>query len=325
MEYESHRHCTTDIGWTDPRTEDGELAWPERFPAEVLAGFKSLPYMWAGQYMQAPEPRGGGIIKRHYWQYYTPENAVDFGVKVAPGGGLPFPPFEYIVASVDTSYTEKEENDPNGFVVFGVFYDKLKRPNIMLIMAWRKWLELHGDIVDKERGESERAYIERAKPSWGLIEWIAYECRRWNVDRLLIEGKASGLSVAQEIKRLYGNEGWGVQIVNPGDDSPGRKGDSSKVARLWSVQHLFQDGLIWVPCGNGGTAENPQWYPKEFAQVLVDEVSAYPKSYKDMTDAMVYALKHLRKADFLVRKAEHDRYEVDKRMLKQKLSPLYEV
>ena len=37
MEYDSARHCSTSIGWEDPRTEEGELAWPERFPPDVVA------------------------------------------------------------------------------------------------------------------------------------------------------------------------------------------------------------------------------------------------------------------------------------------------
>src|SRR5262249_42587273 len=30
-EYDSARPCVTILGWEDPRTEDGELLWPERF------------------------------------------------------------------------------------------------------------------------------------------------------------------------------------------------------------------------------------------------------------------------------------------------------
>jgi phage terminase large subunit-like protein len=348
MEYEVGRHCTTylDDGtelWTDPRSEEGELAWPERFPESTLTPFKSLPYMWAGQYQQRPEPRGGGIIKRHYWQYYTPETQLSFGIKPDPSNRnvLRFPPFEYIVASLDSAYTQKEENDPSGFCILGVFYEPDKymfdpeqkknvlarggRPNIMLISAWRKWLELHGEIVERQTNENQGQYIHRAQKNWGLIEWVAHECRKYVVDDLLIEGKASGLSVAQEMKRLYANEKFGVKVVNPQDEETPRRGGSDKVSRLWSVQHLWQDGLIWVPCGNAGTNETPDWQPKDFAQVAIDELAIYPKGYKDISDAMVYALKHLRRADFALRKQEFDIYDTDRRMLKQKLEPLYQV
>lgn len=317
MEYESHRHCETSIGWSDPRTEDGELAWPDRFPRETLLAFKSLPYMYSGQYQQAPEPRGGGIIKRHYWQYYDYDKQVEFGV--APHSNkniIKYPAFDYVVASLDSAYTEKEENDPSGFTCWGVFTDKQGRPNIMLIMAWEKRLELHGEIIPRRPDEAERDYIARAQPHWGLIEWVAHECRRRSADVLLIEGKASGLSVAQEIKRLYGNEGFSVQIVNPRtEDSVGR-GGNDKVARLWATTHLFQDGIIWVPVGQNG-------YPLEFAEDLISQCAVYPKGRKDMADSMVYALRHLRRAEHLLRKSEFDEIDADRRRLTKALPPLY--
>ena len=39
MEFEVDRACTTSIGWTDPREVEGELAWPERYPENVLIPF----------------------------------------------------------------------------------------------------------------------------------------------------------------------------------------------------------------------------------------------------------------------------------------------
>ena len=50
MEFDATRVCETSIGWRDPRTYDGELAWPERYPERVLRPFKTMPYVWAGQY-----------------------------------------------------------------------------------------------------------------------------------------------------------------------------------------------------------------------------------------------------------------------------------
>ena len=40
----------TRIGWIDPREEDGELAWPERFPAHVVDELKDTmgPYAVRG-------------------------------------------------------------------------------------------------------------------------------------------------------------------------------------------------------------------------------------------------------------------------------------
>ena len=36
MEFEATSRCSTSIGFQDPRVEEGELLFPERFPAEVV-------------------------------------------------------------------------------------------------------------------------------------------------------------------------------------------------------------------------------------------------------------------------------------------------
>ena len=126
MEYDAGRHCTTPI-WTDWREEDGELAWPERFPTKVVDDLKASlgPYAYAGQYQQAPAPRGGGIFKRDWWQLWeSPDDS--------------FPPMEFVLVSADTAYTEKEANDPTGCTVWGLWRDKTGAPRIMLMHAWRK-------------------------------------------------------------------------------------------------------------------------------------------------------------------------------------------
>ncbi len=114
MEYEWQRQTDgrgdpiqTVIGWVDPRHVptspdecDGDIAWPERFPPDVIEQTKQAigPYAWAGQYQQAPAPRGGGIFQRAWWQLYEADD------------GKSFPPFEYMLASLDSAYTEKEES-----------------------------------------------------------------------------------------------------------------------------------------------------------------------------------------------------------------------
>lgn len=66
MEYEPERRCRTSIGFADPRTEDGELLFPERFPRHVVERDK-IPlgsYAVAGQFQQRPAPRSGGMFQR---------------------------------------------------------------------------------------------------------------------------------------------------------------------------------------------------------------------------------------------------------------------
>lgn len=66
MEFEPERRCRTSIGFEDPRSYDGELLFPERFPREVIERDKKVmtAYAIAGQYQQRPAPREGGLFKR---------------------------------------------------------------------------------------------------------------------------------------------------------------------------------------------------------------------------------------------------------------------
>lgn len=70
MEFEPERACATSIGFRDPRTADGELLFPERFPREVVERDK-VPmgsYAVAGQFQQRPTPREGGMFKRSWFE-----------------------------------------------------------------------------------------------------------------------------------------------------------------------------------------------------------------------------------------------------------------
>ena len=66
MEFEPDRRCKTSIGFEDPRTYEGELLFPERFPRSVVDRDK-VPmgsYAVAGQFQQRPAPRSGGMFQR---------------------------------------------------------------------------------------------------------------------------------------------------------------------------------------------------------------------------------------------------------------------
>lgn len=79
MEYErDHPHR-----WVgDPRTQEGELLWEERFSREYLEKdlkptlrAKGGTYAEAGQLQQRPAPRGGGMFKTDDWRYCEAHHA----------------------------------------------------------------------------------------------------------------------------------------------------------------------------------------------------------------------------------------------------------
>lgn len=246
------------------------------------------PYAYAGQYRQAPTARGGSILKRDYWQLWEDDK---------------YPAFEFVLASADTAYTEKEENDPTGFSIWGVFRDKNENPRVMLMWAWAKHCELHGQPIEKRPGETKKAYDIRSMPTWGLVEWIAYSCRRFRVDKLLIEAKASGLTVAQEMQRLYREDGWSIQLVKPVGD---------KVARAHAVEPSFAAGLVYAP-------------DEDWAEKMIAQAEVFPKGkHDDLVDSASMALKFLRESGLIAHNFETAAELRDAMEFRPEPKPLYD-
>lgn len=286
MEYEGGVSVASRIGFRDPRVEDGELLWPKKFSRIEVDRLRGVlgPYGYAGQMQQRPEPRGGGIIKREYFRYYDEEYAAREGFSVL-GERLRYPVMEYVVLSVDTAYTSKEENCPSGGVVLGVYFDSSMNRRVVIMDAWEEHLELHGRSSERLPGEGASEYIDRVSGSWGLVEKIVHTCKRYRVDRVLIEDKASGKSVAQELVRLFSGEGFGVELVNPVGD---------KVARAYAVQPLFADGVVYIP-------------RREWAERLMDAVCSFPRGRrKDMPDALFMGLRWLRDNNMAILEGERE-------------------
>lgn len=303
-EFEPERRFYTSIGWTDPRAEDGELLWPERFGRKELHQYKVNPYEWAGQWQQRPEIRGGSIIKRDYWQHYVTDDGK-------------IPACDYVVASLDPAYTEKQENDPSGFTVWGVWYDDKGHSRLICLTAWSKRLELHGPNIDRLPKETDTEYVRRTQKQWGLVEHVAHSCKRFRVDKLLIEAKASGLSVAQEMRRLHAGNGYGIELIDP------KKQD--KVARTWAVQHMFADGMVYLPAYSEEHQREFMCEPfRDWGMMLVNECAAFPKgATDDLVDSTTQALKHIRDRGLAVRRDERAMLEREKRSHKVNLQPLY--
>lgn len=292
MRHDPSRHCVTvklpqyvdEEPWEDPRTEDEELMWPERFGEKEVARMEGGmgPYMSSGRLQQAPTPKGGGIIKRDWWQTWDGEAARQYGLEWS-ATRKEFPEFELVVASLDTSYGEKQENDFNALTVWGIWIDRNKNRRAMLMYGWAKRLPLHGTIVHRIPGEAQVQFDQRQRDAFGLIEWVADTCKRYKVKRLLIEDKTRGRDVAQEINRLYARENWGTQLINPAGD---------KVSRTHSVVPLFTDRGIWAP--------NTRW-----ADAVIDQCLSFPKAdHDDLHDTVTQFLNWARENGLIVRADE---------------------
>lgn len=282
MRFDPDRKCTTSIGFEDPRTKPGELLFPERFPASVVRKYEHDmgSYAFAGQMQQSPTPRGGGIIKRDWWKLY-PEGGERLDINGKPIVPLTFPKFDYIIAYADTAYTTKEENDQSALTVWGVYTDEVRSPQIMLMDAWAERLEFN-DLLNK----------------------IVATCRKRKVDRLIVEGKASGKSILQEIRRKVAREDFAIEEGAASGD---------KVARVHSVQHILETGMVHAP-------------DRAWAELVIAQCATFPRAkHDDLVDTVSGALKHLRDRGFAKFRDEHDDDERDRATIRKPARLPYDV
>ena len=102
-EFEPDNRCSTPI-WTDPRTEPGELLFPELFTREVIEQAKQDlgSAGFAAQHQQRPAPAEGLIFNPSWWRFWTtlPEK------------------FDEVIQSWDLAFKDTKTSD---FVAGGVF------------------------------------------------------------------------------------------------------------------------------------------------------------------------------------------------------------
>lgn len=128
MKYEEKRKCVTiclggkEIKWQDPRTEEGELLWPQMYDAtEVANREKTLGHHAPAQLQQNPIPSDGNIIKREWFRYWNMES---------------LPQFSMIIQSWDTALSTAEEACESAVSTWGIFENEYGHNNIMLLNCW---------------------------------------------------------------------------------------------------------------------------------------------------------------------------------------------
>jgi len=198
MEYESERKCRTSIGWTDPRTKEGELLFPERFPRQVVDRDKNVmgSFATAGQFQQRPVPREGGMFKA---QWFNVVKAVPAGTRFLRGWDL--------AASTksDSPYTAgvKIGKTPEGrFVIADVKRERLEAGGVRRLIRNTAAQDGVSCVVSvpQDPGQAGKAqaqdiirdlagFTARSSPESGdkatRADPLAAQCEAGNVDLLL--------------------------------------------------------------------------------------------------------------------------------------------
>lgn len=149
---ESQRKVTS-LGWTDPRTVDGELMFPERFPADIIAAEKNRlgSSAFAGQHQQRPSAAEGEIFKRGHLQLLSADV---------------LPTCSEVIISLDTAFSLKTTADysvmlvmgriDRGFVILDLIreryaYPQLRKVTEELAARWKPTAVL---VEEKASGQS---------------------------------------------------------------------------------------------------------------------------------------------------------------------------
>ncbi|HEY6344438.1 MAG TPA: phage terminase large subunit [Bryobacteraceae bacterium] len=249
-EYEGPTRATL-IGFADPRTEQGELLWPERFgPKEIESLKVSLgSYAAAGQLQQRPSPAGGGIFKRHWFRYFQPRGANLPPVVVR----LPDSTLTSIVAiEVPRQMNEQLQS-------WDCAFKDLNTSDYVVGQVWARLGAMYF-LGDQVRARMDCPATMRA---------VRALSQKWpGTFAKLIEDKANGSAVVQFLQ----NEIPGIIPVNP---------EGGKVARAAAVSPLVEAGNVYLP--------HPDYAP--WVNDFIEECAAFPNgAHDDQVDAMTQAL-----------------------------------
>jgi len=242
----------------------GELLWPEWFDEarvrqdKLSAGQRD----WAALYQGVPTADEGALIPSHYWRVWPADTPPDV---------------DYVVQVYDTAYEEGEEADYSARTTWGIF-DIYAQSNAA---ALRETIERA-----RERGEPMQRYhailLEawRGKVDFPTLKRTALDAyRQYEPDRVLIEKRASGHSLIQEMRRA----GLPIKPL---------RADQSKLARTYAAQPAFEQGCVWR-------------MDMDWTLPVVRECAQFPSGKHDDThDTVMHAIGWLRRTYHLVLRGE---------------------
>lgn len=233
----------------------GKPLWPEFWKLEELEAVRASLHTgpkWHAQYMQQPTSEEGALIKRDWWNIWPRSRP---------------PVCEYVIQSYDTAFMKTQTADYSAVTTWGVFY-----PEGRIGEKLYDGKVAHIVLLDSVKARFE--FPELKREAMRLYEY-------WQPDTVIIEGKASGLPLMQELRA----QGVPVQTYSPGKRKGG--GGVDKHVRVNAVSVLFESGFVWLP--------EALW-----ADEMMDEVAAFPHGeHDDLVDSMTMALLRFREGGFL--------------------------
>lgn len=244
--------------WTDPRTKEGELLWPNEIGPKELKTIKfdirNDSYTIASQLQQRPSPAEGGILKAEWFRPWK----------------MPYyPEFEYILQSWDTALTTGEMSCYSSCTTWGVFKDKdTGTKNIMLLSLFKEKIEYP---------ELRKVAIRLAQNYEDIyMDDPIYAHKPPHL--VLVEEKVNGYCILQDLMRAN----LPVMGFNPNKYG-------NKISRCRIISYLMENGLVWLP------TEAPSFkHYTEDSQLFLEAAINFPedrsgKPTNDIIDSMSQA------------------------------------
>jgi predicted phage terminase large subunit-like protein len=227
------------------------------------------------QIQQNPSAEGGNILKLKHWRKWEDTE---------------LPSFDIIIQVYDTAFEEAEENDFSARTTWGIFeWTEQASPDLPWQLRFDGQPRFCAMLLERMNEQLEFPDLRReAKESY----------KRWKPDRILIEKKASGHSLIQELKRA----GLPVTKIKVTD---------SKFARAHAASLVFERGCIW-------------YVKRRWATEVMDQCAAFPSGeHDDLVDTVTMAALWMRRrwnAEYL---DEDDDDEVNLMRSSKTRKPIY--
>ncbi len=258
--------------WTDPRTEEGALLWPEKFDEEAIRILKDnlSASDYAAQYQQRPSPAEGGIFKKSWFQWWKQSS---------------LPPLEFVLQSWDTAFATGKLSSYSACTTWGVFYDQNDIENVILLSMWRGRVEY---VELRERAK--RLYYDYMDTGKHPIQYSGKFYGR-PVDLCLVEARASGDPLIKDLILA----GIKPLPVSPPPTRGGKGGSDAKVNRAQFTSHLVESGRVWLP------SRAPHFEALlPFADEFQELAACFPNlESNDVIDTATQALNYLKNAMFI--------------------------
>jgi predicted phage terminase large subunit-like protein len=222
---------------------EGQSYWPQFITMDDLISTREglSRSDWGALYMQTPTGEDGNVFNKDDFQDWDEDDP---------------PECDEIIQTLDTAFSTKSKADFSVIQTWGIFH---------LTFTDEKGYEYQ---------EPNAILLNQVRGRWSFPQLRAAAKEQHSIfkpDRIIIENKASGQSLLQDLKL----NGLPVLPFQP---------DRDKVARAHAVSGIIERQRVWIPL------------KRKYGAELLQEALEFPKgAHDDAVDAMVMALLYLRR------------------------------